>query len=100
MPKLYAALKNAAYGAPTAMYENFVKFVSVFPFYHIWQFTEDKTNKASFKERCNLIRETFTNLYSGLKNDEAVAFHQDLISSYFETLTFILLKRLQPFIKT
>ena len=43
--------------------------------YHLVDYTEDKQNKASFKERCNLIREMFTNLYAGLKNDEAVAYH-------------------------
>jgi hypothetical protein len=32
LPKLYTTLKNAAYGAPVALYENFVKFISIFPF--------------------------------------------------------------------
>jgi hypothetical protein len=75
LPKLYGTLKHSGYGAPTALYENFVKFVSVFPFYHLYDYKEDKANKASFKERVNLIREVFSNLYSGLKNDESVAFH-------------------------
>jgi hypothetical protein len=35
LPKLYTCLKEAAYGAPVSMYENFVKFVSVCPLYHI-----------------------------------------------------------------
>lgn len=35
IPKLYTTLKNAGFGAPTHLYENFVKFVSVFPFYHL-----------------------------------------------------------------
>jgi len=35
------------------------------------------------------------NHYSGIQNDEAVVFHQDLVSSYCETLTFILQKRVQ-----
>jgi hypothetical protein len=98
LPKLNTTLKNAAYGAPTALYENFIKFSSIFPFFHIDSFIEDKQNKASFKERCNLIREVFTSLYLGLKNDESVAFHQDLVSSYYESLAFIILKRIQPFI--
>ncbi len=75
MTKLYSALKGAGFGAPTALYDNFVKFASIFPFYHLVDYVEDKQNKASFKERCNLIRETFTNMYQGLKNDESVAFH-------------------------
>lgn len=61
-------------------------------------YSEDKQNKASFKERCNLIREAFTTLYQGLKNDEAVAFHQDLVKCYYETLVFVVLKRVQPLV--
>ena len=34
-------------------------------------------------------------LYNGIQNDEAVVYHQDLVNSYCETLTFILQKRLQ-----
>lgn len=95
---MYTTLKAAGFGSPTALYENFVKFVSIFPFYHLVDYTEDKLNKASFKERCNIIRETLTNLYLGLKNDESVAFHQDLTRSYFETFSFMVLKRVQPLI--
>lgn len=80
------------------MYENFVKFVSICPIYNLAALpsttTADKLNKASFKEKCNLIREAFTNLYSGLKNDEAALFHSELVTSYFETAAFVLLKRL------
>jgi hypothetical protein len=75
LSKLYSSLKGSGFGSPSALYENFVKFVSIFPFYHLIDYHEDKLNKASFKERCNLLRETLTNLYLGLKNDESVAFH-------------------------
>ena len=75
LPKLYQALKASAFGSPTALYDNFVKFVSIFPLYQLVDYHEDKLNKASFKERCNLLRETLTTLYQGLKNDESVAFH-------------------------
>eukprot|EP00347_Sterkiella_histriomuscorum_P012612 403367900 len=100
LPKLYISLKNAGFGAPQALYENFIKFASIFPFYHIHNYTEDKTNKASFKERCNLIREAFTTIYQGLRNDESVAFHSELAKCYYETLAFILLKRIQPLIQS
>ena len=100
LPKFNQALKTSAFGAPTALYENFVKFVSIFPLYHLIDYKEDKLNKASFKERCNLLRETLTTLYQGLKNDESVAYHQDLMRSYFETFSFILLKRVQPLIQS
>lgn len=59
LPNLYKSIKGAAFGAPQALYENFVKVVSVFPLYHLVDYTEDKNNKASFKERANIIRETF-----------------------------------------
>jgi hypothetical protein len=35
LPKVYTCLKEAAFGAPVSLYENFVKFVSVCPLYHI-----------------------------------------------------------------
>ena len=35
LPKLNKCLKGAAYGAPVVLYENFVKFVSVCPIYHL-----------------------------------------------------------------
>lgn len=79
------------------MYDNLIKFCSVFPFFQLVPGAHEGANKASFKERCNLLREFFKNLYEGLKLDEAVAFHSHLMQSYFECLTFILLKRVQPF---
>jgi len=60
-----------------------------------FQESEDKLNKASFKDRCGLIREVMVNHYIGIQNDEAVVFHQDLVNSYCESLTFILQKRVQ-----
>jgi hypothetical protein len=98
LPKLYTCLKASAFGSPASLYENFVKFTSIFPLYHLVDYTEDKTNKASFKERASLIRETLTTLSQGLKNDESVAFHQDLMKCYFETFAFLVLKRVQPLI--
>jgi len=53
-------------------------------------------NKVSFKERCNLLREVMQCLYAGLENDESVAFHVEAVASFFETLTFVILKRVQP----
>lgn len=35
-------------------------------------------------------------LYAGLQTDESVAFHVEHVASYFETLTFVMLKRVQP----
>lgn len=96
LPKLNKCLKEAAYGAPVTLYENFVKYVSICPVYQLTgaaQPNEGKLNKVSFKERCNLLRELMQALFAGLKNDESVAFHLELVSSYYETLTFLLLKR-------
>lgn len=98
LPKLYKCLKDAAFGAPTSLYDNFVKYLSVCPLYKLTDFalTEDKQNKASFKDRCGLLREVMLTLYQAINSDEAVAYHTDLIGSYCESLTFILLKRVQP----
>ena len=93
LPKVNKCLKEAAYGAPIALYQNFVKFVSVCPLFQLKEIKEDKLNKASFKERCNLLRECLVNLYSGLGTDESVSFHRELMNSHAETLTFVLLKR-------
>jgi hypothetical protein len=35
LPKLYKCLKEAGYGAQTALYENFVKYLSVCPIYNL-----------------------------------------------------------------
>lgn len=73
--------------------------MSICPIYQLGSgpiVADDKLNKASFKERCNLIREALGSLYAGLLNDEAVAFHLELVSAFFETFTFVLLKRIQP----
>lgn len=81
------------------MYENFVKYVSICPLYQLTNVAtpnEGKLNKASFKERCNLLREAMQALYAGLQTDESVAFHVEHVASYFETLTFVMLKRVQP----
>ena len=96
MPKLHKCLKDAGYGAPVTMYENFVKYVSINPFYKLTNkpdTSEGPKNKASFKERCNLLREVMQSLYAGLQTDESVAFHVEAVSSFYETLTFLLLKR-------
>jgi len=97
LPKLYKCLKETAFGASFSLYENFIKYVSVCPLYRLTDFqdSEDKLNKASFKDRCGLLREVMLHLYSGMQNDEAVVFHQDLVNSYCESLTFILQKRVQ-----
>lgn len=92
---MYKCLKDAAFGAPTALYENFVKYLSVCPLYKLTDFTDtDKLNKASFKDRCNLVREVMVTMYQAIQSDEAIAFHMDLVNSYCESLTFLLLKRI------
>ena len=100
LPKLNRCLKDAGYGAPVTLYENFVKYVSINPLYKLEAqpnpAVEGKMNKASFKDRCNLVRELMQNMFAGLQNDESVAFHVELVASYYETLTFLLLKRVQP----
>ena len=89
-------MKEAGFGAPVILYENFVKYISICPIYQLSATAlpnEGKLNKASFKDRCNVLRETMQAHYAGLQIDESVAFHVEHVTSYFETLTFILLKR-------
>ena len=61
LPKLNKCLKDAGYGAPVTLYENLVKYVSINPLYKLEAqpnpALEGKINKASFKDRCNLVRE-------------------------------------------
>ena len=69
LPKLMKCLKDAGYGAPVTLYDNFVKYVSICPLYQLTataQPNEGKLNKASFKERCNLLRDVMQALYAGL----------------------------------
>ena len=99
LPRLNKCLKQAGFGAPVTVYENFVKYVSICPIYHlspVAQANEGKLNKVSFKERCNLLKEVMQALYAGLQNDESVAFHGEAVASFYDTLTFVLLKRVQP----
>jgi len=42
LPKLLKCLKEAAYGSPTALYENFVKYLSVCPLYRLVDFQKDE----------------------------------------------------------
>jgi hypothetical protein len=65
LPKLYKCLKESAFGAPTPLYENFVRYLSVCPLYRLD--IDDKVNKASFKDRCGLIREVLVMLYQGIQ---------------------------------
>jgi hypothetical protein len=76
LPKLYKCLKDAAFGAPTPLYDNFVKYLSVCPLYKLTDYSDsDKLNKASFKDRCNLLREVMVTMYQAINIDEAIAFH-------------------------
>jgi hypothetical protein len=92
-----ACLKNSGYGAPSALYQNLVKFTSVFPAFRLTDYSEDKQNKMSVKDRCNFYSQFFQSLYAGRKNDEAANYHQSLTGAYFESLTFLLEKRFMPF---
>lgn len=68
LPKLLKCLKAGGYGAPVALYENFVKYLSVCPLYKLHDFDEsDKQNKASFKDRCQLLREVLLALNAGIE---------------------------------
>ena len=55
IPGILACLKNSAYGAPTQLYQNLVKFASVFPSFRLTDYSEHegKSNKLSHKDRCN-----------------------------------------------
>jgi len=99
LPKLQTALKNAGFGASQVLYENVVKLYSVFPMFQLANPPESKQNKASFKDRVNMLRESFQWLYEGMKGDEAPAYHNELARSFFECFTFVLLKRVGPFIE-
>mmetsp|Transcript_1951 Transcript_1951/g.2844 ORF Transcript_1951/g.2844 Transcript_1951/m.2844 type:complete len:255 (-) Transcript_1951:3775-4539(-) len=97
IPGLMTCLKNAGFGATYALFPNLVKFVSVFPLFKLVDFTEDKSNKYSVKDRAKFIVQFFQHLFAGLKNDEAANFHKELTGAYFETLAFFILKRFQPY---
>ena len=97
IPGIMACLKNSGYGAPSALYRNLVRFTSVFPAFRLVDYQEDKQNKMSIKDRCNFLSQFFQSLYAGRKNEEAANYHQELTGAYFETLTFLLVKRFIPF---
>ena len=57
------------------------------------EFKDDKNNKFNLKDRSKFVTQFYQHLFAGLKNDEAPNFHRELTGAYFETLTFILVKR-------
>ena len=70
-----------------------VKFVSVFPYFKLDE------GKISLKDRAKFITQFFQHLFAGLKNDESVIYHNNLVSSYFESLSFFIWKRFQPLVE-
>ena len=88
---LMSCIKNSAFGASYALYPNLVKFVSVFPIFHVVNF--DASHKFSEKDRAKFLTQFYQHLFAGLKSDEAPNFHKELTGAYFETLFFWLLKR-------
>jgi len=90
---MLSCVKNSGFGASLTMYPNLLKFLSVFPLFHLQGFEDDKLNKFSVKDRAKFLVQFYQHLFAGLKNDEASIFHGHLIGSYFESLTFVILKR-------
>ena len=93
VPDLMSCIKNAAFGATFAFYPNVVRFVSAFPLFHLADIQDDKNNKFGLKDRAKFITQFYQHIFAGLKNDEAPNFHRDLTGAYFETLTFLIVKR-------
>ncbi len=55
-----------------------MKYLSVCPLYRLAAADSqdtDKLNKASFKDRCNMIREVMVTMYQAIQTDEATAYH-------------------------
>ena len=98
IPNMLACVKNAGYGASTALYQNLTKFVSVFPLFSLVDFADDKLNKFGLKDRAKFLVQFYQHLFAGLKNDEATSYHSGLVGAYFETLSFFILKRYQPLV--
>lgn len=97
---MLACVKNAGYGASTSIFPNLVKFVSVFPLFNLVDFQDDKLNKFNLKDRAKFLTQFCQHLFAGLKNDEASTYHPQLVGSYFEVLSFFILKRYQPFMES
>ena len=69
---------NSEAEVQTNLYDNFVKYLSVCPLYRLAAADSqdtDKLNKASFKDRCNMIREVMVTMYQAIQTDEATAYH-------------------------
>lgn len=98
IPGILACLKNCGFGASFSVYPNLVKFLSVFPMFHLVDFKDDKNNKFALKDRAKFLTQFYQHLFAGLKSDEACNFHRELTGAYFETLTFFLIKRFVPFL--
>ena len=113
LPRLKPCLKRSAFGAGTYMYQNFIRVVSVLPCFY---FDENqvaanlrrssldgpppglggKKNKFQLKERTRLLHELMEHLLAGLHNDESVLYASDLLQAYYDSLTFVFVKRVLP----
>jgi len=58
----------------------------------------EKTIKNTFSvaEKINVMYELMRSLFSGLDVEEAIAFNEDIIGSYFDTMSYLYLKRIIP----
>mmetsp|Transcript_41873 Transcript_41873/g.48406 ORF Transcript_41873/g.48406 Transcript_41873/m.48406 type:complete len:143 (-) Transcript_41873:1313-1741(-) len=57
-------------------------------------------NTFSISEKINVMFEIMKSLFSGIEVEEAVAFNDEIISSFYDTMCFLYLKRILPAIET
>ncbi len=115
IPKLKACLKRGGFGAATSLYANFIKIVSILPCFYFDEeqvsinlrkssldcepplpATETKAakkNKFQLKEKIKILSEVMEHLLSGLHNDESILYSGGLMEAYYDSLIFIMVKR-------
>lgn len=89
MKRILDCCKNAASGIGLSFYENLSTFLSLIPFGKF----KGESNEETLKGRLSFIRDFMEAIWKGLAHEEARFFSERLVSSYFECLYFLCLKR-------
>ena len=62
---------------------------------------QDKFIKNSFSisEKVNVMYDLMKSLFSGIENEEAIAFDEEIVSSYYDTICYLYIKKILPSIE-
>ena len=87
--RIYECLKKAGQGIGAVFYENLTLFLSLLPFAKL----KGENNEEGFKWKIGFIKGYMEAIWMGILHEEVKFFSENLVSSYFECLYYLNLKR-------